>query len=118
MNNEDALEATDLILFCVAVTNKSQLWSIMSVWRNKKKLGQIQGIYGFSGGGVLMLTNQISAFFYDESGQGMTEYGAIVAFVGLLVALLFSAGGGLSTAIQSVFSSVIHSLNQIIPNGS
>lgn len=53
-----------------------------------------------------------SDFCCDESGQGITEYGAILAFVALLVAVVFSAGQGtLKNAISSAFSAVASQLN-------
>lgn len=56
----------------------------------------------------------MNRFVTDESGQGITEYGAILAFVAVLVALVFSfAKGGLSGAISAAFSSVIGQLNAL-----
>lgn len=53
-------------------------------------------------------------FLEDESGQGITEYGAILAFVALLVAVVFSfASGTLTSAISQSFSSVVMQLNKI-----
>jgi len=50
----------------------------------------------------------------EESGQGITEYGAILAFVALLIALVFGfANGTLAGAISSAFSSVVSQLNQM-----
>jgi Flp pilus assembly pilin Flp len=56
----------------------------------------------------------ISRFINDESGQGITEYGAILAFVALLVALVFSlTKGALTSAISNAFSAVVHQLNNL-----
>jgi Flp pilus assembly pilin Flp len=56
----------------------------------------------------------IGQFLNDESGQGITEYGAILAFVAILVALVFSiTKGALTSAISSAFSSVVKSLNDL-----
>jgi Flp pilus assembly pilin Flp len=56
----------------------------------------------------------INAFISDESGQGITEYGAILAFVALLVAVVFGfANGTLQSAISQSFSSVVSQLNQL-----
>jgi len=60
-----------------------------------------------------MVANPIKTFFVDESGQGVTEYGAILAFVSLLVALVFSTNGALSMAIQNSFSSISNNINQL-----
>ncbi len=51
-------------------------------------------------------------FVEDESGQGITEYGAILAFVALLVAVVFGfAKGNLTNAISQSFSTVVNQLN-------
>lgn len=64
-----------------------------------------------------MFANQINAFFEDESGQGITEYGALLAFVGLMLAIVFSAGHGtLGLAVQNTYSAVSHQMNQIAAN--
>jgi Flp pilus assembly pilin Flp len=63
--------------------------------------------------------NLLKRFICDQSGQGITEYGAILAFVALLVGLVFSlATGGLEAAISQSFSSVISQLNQLNGGGS
>jgi Flp pilus assembly pilin Flp len=56
----------------------------------------------------------ISRFINDESGQGITEYGAILAFVAILVALVFSiTQGALRGAICAAFSAVVSQLNNL-----
>lgn len=56
----------------------------------------------------------IRSFRDDESGQGITEYGAILAFVALLVALVFGfAKGALQSAISASFSCIVSQLNQL-----
>ena len=53
-------------------------------------------------------------FVSDESGQGITEYGAILAFVALLVAVVFSfAQGTLTSAISQSFSTIVMQLNKL-----
>jgi Flp pilus assembly pilin Flp len=53
-------------------------------------------------------------FINDESGQGITEYGAILAFVAILVAVVFSiTQGALSSAISKAFSAVVSQLNAL-----
>lgn len=53
-------------------------------------------------------------FLKDESGQGITEYGAILAFVAILVAVVFSiTQGALSAAISKAFSAVVSQLNAL-----
>ncbi len=56
----------------------------------------------------------IDRFIRDESGQGITEYGAILAFVAILVALVFSiTQGALSAAISQAFAAVVKQLNAL-----
>lgn len=51
--------------------------------------------------------------FVDESGQGLTEYGAILAFVALVIAACLAAGkGGLGQAIKNSFLTTASVLNQ------
>lgn len=53
-------------------------------------------------------------FVTDESGQGITEYGAILAFVALLVAVVFGfAQGTLQSAISQSFSRIVSQLNRM-----
>jgi Flp pilus assembly pilin Flp len=60
----------------------------------------------------------ISRFIKDESGQGITEYGAILAFVAILVAVVFGiTKGALSSAISAAFSSVVAQLNNLSAAG-
>jgi pilus assembly protein Flp/PilA len=61
-----------------------------------------------------MGTNLLKRFFKDESGQGITEYGAILAFVAILIALVFTlVNGGIKGAISAAFSTVVSSLNAL-----
>lgn len=56
----------------------------------------------------------IRDFMEDESGQGITEYGAILAFVALLVAVVFGfAQGTLQSAISQSFSRVVSELDRL-----
>ncbi|HMY51325.1 MAG: hypothetical protein SFV17_08585 [Candidatus Obscuribacter sp.] len=56
----------------------------------------------------------ICQFVENESGQGITEYGAILAFVAILVAVVFSiTQGALSAAISKAFSAVVSQLNAL-----
>lgn len=53
-------------------------------------------------------------YFQNEDGQGITEYGAIIAFVSLLVALTFSAANGsLMPAVSAAFRAVNSQLNAL-----
>jgi len=63
---------------------------------------------------MMNISKMTQRFISEESGQGITEYGAILAFVALLIALVFGfANGTLAGAISSAFSSVVSQLNQI-----
>ena len=56
----------------------------------------------------------IDRFIRDESGQGITEYGAILAFVAILVAVVFAiTQGALAAAISKAFSAVVKQLNAL-----
>ena len=60
------------------------------------------------------MNNTLHNFIKDESGQGITEYGAILAFVAILVAVVFSiTQGALSAAISKAFSAVVSQLNAL-----
>lgn len=53
-------------------------------------------------------------FLKNEDGQGITEYGAIIAFVSLLVALTFgAANGSLMPAVSAAFRAVNSQLNAL-----
>jgi len=55
----------------------------------------------------------------DENGQGITEYGAIIAFVSILVALTFGlSSGSLQPAVSKAFSSVSSQLNNLSDTAS
>lgn len=54
------------------------------------------------------------SFIDDETGQGITEYGAILAFVALLVAVVFGfAQGTLQSALSQSFSRVVSEMNRL-----
>ena len=60
------------------------------------------------------MSETINRFISDESGQGITVYGAILAFVAILVALVFSiTQGALTAAISKAFSAVVSQLNNL-----
>ncbi len=61
-----------------------------------------------------MFTGSLKRFISDESGQGITEYGAILAFVAVLVALVFTmTSGGLKAAISNAFLDCTSALNAL-----
>jgi Flp pilus assembly pilin Flp len=58
--------------------------------------------------------NLLSRFIGDESGQAISEYGAITAFVAVLVVLVFAtSNGGIKGAISSGFSACITQINNL-----
>jgi len=58
--------------------------------------------------------SRTSAKSRRRSGQGITEYAAILAFVALLVALVFAfAPSSLSGAISAAFSCVVSEINNM-----
>ena len=60
------------------------------------------------------MSETINRYVSDESGQGITEYGAILAFVAILVAVVFFiTQGALTAAISKAFSSVVSQLNNL-----
>lgn len=63
---------------------------------------------------MLNIQSLVRNFVEDEAGQGITEYGAILAFVALLVAVVFGfAQGTLQSAISQSFSRVVSELNRL-----
>jgi Flp pilus assembly pilin Flp len=60
-----------------------------------------------------MFSKLLKEFFAEESGQGITEYGAILAFVALIIAIVFGFQGAFKQALSNAFSSVGNQLNSI-----
>jgi Flp pilus assembly pilin Flp len=55
-----------------------------------------------------------SSLTFDESGQGMTEYGAVLAMVGIIVAAVFAfANGSFHAAVSQSFSTITSQLSSI-----
>ncbi len=52
-------------------------------------------------------------FINDESGQGITEYGAILAFVALLIAMAFTQSNALQQAINKAYNEMATQLNAV-----
>jgi Flp pilus assembly pilin Flp len=56
----------------------------------------------------------IRDYVSNEDAQGITEYGAVLCFVSLLVALAFTfTNGSLGNAVQLAFSAVTSQLNNM-----
>ncbi len=67
---------------------------------------------------ITMFANVTYRFFTDDSGQGITEYGAVLAFVAFLMVAVFAAGQStFATAIKGPFSSTANTLNHLTTNG-
>lgn len=62
----------------------------------------------------MILTIQKTKKKRGQSGQGITEYASIIAFVSVLVALVFAyAPGNLAPAMSATFSQVGETLNNV-----
>ena len=60
------------------------------------------------------MTTLLRRFMNEEAGQGITEYGAVLAFVAILVALAFATTkGALASSISAAFSSTVKQLNNL-----
>lgn len=54
------------------------------------------------------------SFIDCESGQGITEYGAILAFVALLIVLMLGfTTGSVGSALQNCFSTIISTIDNL-----
>jgi Flp pilus assembly pilin Flp len=73
--------------------------------------------FSLSLGDSMLVT--LTRFIEDEDGQGITEYGAMLAFVAILVALVFGiTHGTLRGAVCAAFSSVTSQLNNMSAGAS
>jgi len=56
----------------------------------------------------------IKSFIRDENGQGITEYGAVLALVALVVALVFGiANSPLKNGVSAAYSAIASQLNNL-----
>jgi len=54
----------------------------------------------------------LKRFTQEDSGQGITEYGAILAFVALLIVLVLSfVQGSMAAALTNAYSIIVSTLN-------
>jgi Flp pilus assembly pilin Flp len=59
-------------------------------------------------------TNLLRRFIFDESAQGISEYGAILAFVALLIVLLLGfAQGSVAAALQGCYNVIVSTLQTL-----
>jgi Flp pilus assembly pilin Flp len=60
------------------------------------------------------LLRYLTKFYQENNGQAVTEYGAIIAFVSLLFAMVFSVShGGLYQALSTALGQTINALNTL-----
>lgn len=65
-------------------------------------------------GGRSMFARFTKQLCREEDGQGITEYGAIIAFVSVLIFFVFGfANGSFAQSLQQCCSSMIGQLNRI-----
>jgi Flp pilus assembly pilin Flp len=63
---------------------------------------------------MLRLRQSLAHFLRDEDGQSITEYGAVIAFVGVMIAICFGmARGGLFGALSDSFSAVTSGMGEM-----
>jgi Flp pilus assembly pilin Flp len=60
-----------------------------------------------------------NSFIRDESGQAVTEYGAVLALTAVIVAIVFViANSPLKTGISAAYSAIASQLNNLSENAS
>ena len=62
--------------------------------------------------GIGALVRQLANLLRDEEGQGMVEYGLIIALVAIVVIAVLTAMGG---SIQGIFQQIVNTLSPSIP---
>jgi Flp pilus assembly pilin Flp len=83
-------------------------------YRNRCLCSRTYGTLLHWGRVVLSIRYWLKNFCQDESAQGITEYGAILAFVSLLVAITFGLmSGSLMPAVSNAFSAVSSQLDKM-----
>ena len=60
-----------------------------------------------------MVAGSLKRFIHEESGQGITEYGAILAFVALLVGMTFAFGAGFRDAVLQSYAIITAQLSAL-----
>lgn len=60
----------------------------------------------------IRIRSEASRFITEESGQGITEYGSILAWVSVMVALTFSLSNGqLLKGVTGAYNAVVNLMN-------
>ena len=68
---------------------------------------------------VMAFKRLLYLFFKDDSAQGITEYGAVIAMVAVVIAVSFSlTSGALTSGILGAYSAVTMQLNNMSANAS
>jgi len=65
-----------------------------------------------NGMGIGALVRQLANLLRDEEGQGMVEYGLIIALVAIVVIAVLTAMGG---SIQGIFQQIVDTLSPSSP---
>lgn len=53
------------------------------------------------------------SFFKEESGQGVTEYGAVLCLAAILVAFLWAPARSMVSSVSSTFNAPVTALNDV-----
>jgi Flp pilus assembly pilin Flp len=90
-----------------------EIQRLFEAWALARLLSAGKILWGRQGGSMYA-GNLLSRFVREESGQAISEYGAVLAFVAVLVVVVFkAANGGMKHAISGCFSALIHQLNSL-----
>ncbi len=66
-----------------------------------------------------MFTHFFNSCVKEESGQGITEYGAVLAFTACIIAATLAAGqSSFGLAIKNSFSATANALSQLATSAS
>ena len=61
-----------------------------------------------------LIANYLKAKLTKKEGQGMVEYGLIIAVIAVVVLVALTPAG---TAVSSVFTSVVNTIRGVVPAG-
>ena len=61
-----------------------------------------------------LIANYLKAKFAKKEGQGMVEYGLIIAVIAVVVLVALTPVG---TAVSGVFTSIVNSIRGVVPAG-
>ena len=63
---------------------------------------------------INLIINYLKAKLVKEEGQGMVEYGLIIAVIAVVVLIALTPVGG---AVSDVFNSIVGSIRGVVPAG-